>query len=57
MAKNNSQGKQQKSQSNQQQRITDNKSVKQDSGSAGGFKRSRKGNASDGTGSTGPRKK
>ena len=57
MAKENNQGKQQKPQSKQSKKITINKSYKGGgSGEAGGFERSRKGNAGD-TENTGPRKK
>ena len=55
MSKGNKQGSSQKPQTNRQ---TNRDSIK-GSGSAGGFNRSRKGTAGDGTGtsSTGPRKK
>lgn len=56
MAKNNNQGKQQKPQSDQGRRININES-KKDSGNAGGSERFRKGNAADGTNSTGVKKK
>ena len=56
MAKDNNQGKQQKPQSDRSGKITINEST-HDSGSAGGFERSRKGTAGDGTNNTGPRKK
>ena len=56
MAKDNNQGKQPKPQSTPDKRININESNK-GSGNAGGYERFRKGNASNGTGSTGPRKK
>lgn len=56
MAKDNNQGKQQRSQTNQSQRQSSNRSTIKGSGSAGGNERSRKGTAGDGTSSTGPRK-
>ncbi len=57
MAKDNNQVKQQKPQSNQNEKITINESTKsKGSGDAGGFERFRKGNAGD-TENTGPRKK
>jgi len=57
MAKDNNQGKQQKPQSNQSEKIIINESAKKKgSGDAGGFERFRKGNAGD-TENTGPRKK
>ncbi len=57
MAEKNNQGKQQKPQSNQSERITLNESAKKKgSGDAGGSERFRKGNAGD-TENTGPRKK
>jgi len=57
MAKDNNQGKQQKPQSNQSEKITIRESTKgKASGDAGGSERFRKGNAGD-TENTGPRKK
>ena len=56
MAKDYNQEKQQKPQSHQRKKITINESHKK-SVDTGGFKGSRKGTASDTTGSTGPRKK
>ena len=56
MAKDSNQRGQQKPQSGQDRKININESNK-GSGNAGGSERFRKGNASDGTGSTGPRKK
>jgi hypothetical protein len=57
MAEENNQGKQQKSQSNQCEKITLNESTKgKGSGDAGGSERLRRGNAGD-TENTGPRKK
>ena len=55
MAKDNNQGKPQKPESGQSRKININESNK-GSGDAGGFERFKKGNASNGTGSTGPRK-
>jgi len=58
MPKGNNQGKQQKSQPSQSQKITLNESARgKGSGDAGGVQRFKKGSAADGTGSTGPRKK
>ncbi len=57
MAKDNNQGKQQKPQSNQSEKININESAKgKGSVDAGGSERFRKGNAGD-TENTGPRKK
>ena len=57
MAKENNQGKQQKPQSNQNEKISINESTKgKGSGDAGGLERFRKGNAGD-TENTGPREK
>ena len=57
MAKGNNQGKEQKSQPSQGQKITLNESARgKGSADAGGGERIKKGSAGDGTSSTGPRK-
>ena len=55
MSKNNIQGKKQKIQSNQSKKIILNETIRKSVDSSG-FKKSRKGTASDTTSSTGPRK-
>ncbi len=56
MANDGNQRKEQKPQSERTIKTTINESIKKGSGDAGGYKRSKSGNASDSTNNTGPRK-